>query len=186
MAAAVDPGAIYNTTLADLGLQESNTLATIGENEGFLKTNVGNAENTLTGQEPGTYTAESNRANRGGLLTSGVNTQRKATVASSYAEKRTANQAKLSQGLSTDQKARQTAGLTKTLGEHTAAATRAANEDALQAANPTVAPAAPATPRPAAVAPPAGPKGISIPPGYSYDAKTGWVHGPNGTAYRLK
>ena len=143
MAATPDPGAIYNTTLADLGLQESNTLATIGEGEGFLRTNVNNSENLLSGQEPGVYTAESNKANKGGLLTSGVNTQRKATIASSYAEKRTANQAKLSQGLTTYGKQRETAGLTKTLGEHTAAATRAAQEDANRAANPTVEPTTP-------------------------------------------
>lgn len=141
--AAVDPGAIYTSTLADLGLQESNTLGTIGENEGSLKTNVNNAESLLTGLEPGVYTAEANKANKGGLLTSGINTQRKATIASSYAEKRTANQAKLSQGLTTDQKAREVANTTKVVGEHKAAGERAEREDALQAANPTVAPVAP-------------------------------------------
>lgn len=35
-------------------------------------------------------------------------------------------------------------------------------------------------PNPPAVAP-----ASNIPPGYTYDPKTGWVHGPNGTGYRL-
>jgi hypothetical protein len=150
--AAVDPGAIYNTTLADLGLQSTNELATIGENEGFLRTNVGNSENLITQAEPGTYTAESNRANKGGVLNSGTNSTRKGTIANAFAGKRTANEAKLSQGLATDNKARETVGLKKTTGEHTAANVRAEQIDALQAANPTVPP-----PPPAPVAPSAQP-----------------------------
>ena len=136
--AATDPGELYNQILGDLKLTAGNELATIGEQEGFLRTNVGNAENLLTGQEPTTYTAEANRANKGGILNSGINTQRKGTIAQNFAGKRTANQAKLSQGLTTYNKQRETVGLKETEGEHKAAQTKAEQEDALQAQFPTV------------------------------------------------
>lgn len=173
--AAVDPGAIYNTTLADLGLQSGNELAKIGEEEGFTRTNVGNKENTLTQQEPATYTAESNRANKGGILTSGINTQRKGTIAANFAGKRTANQAELSQRLSSYNKGRETVGLKQKIKEHEAAATKAVNEDdAYRAANPIVPPepkpyAPPGTPQiPAGATPPPGMEfvnGLTVPIG---------------------
>ena len=164
--AAVDPGAIYNQTLGDLGLQETQTLGKIGEEEDFLKSNIGNAENLITGAEPGTYSAESNRANKGGILTSGANANRKATIATNFAGKRTANQARLTQGLAGFERGRQGAGLTKTIGEHTAAGTRAANEDALAAQFPTVPTPAPLTNASAGV--PAIPAGAKPPPGMEF------------------
>jgi hypothetical protein len=138
VATAVDPQAIYNTTLADLGLQASNETAAIGEDEGYARTNTLNAENTLTGEEPTTYTAESNKANKGGLLESGINSQRKATIASNFASKRTANQAKLSQDLGGYKRQGELVGIKQVEGEHTAAEKRAIDEEAYNAANPGV------------------------------------------------
>jgi len=143
--AVTDPGAIYNQNLADIALREGQELATIGEKEGYLRTNVGNSENLITQAEPGTYTAERERAAKGGIRNSGVNSERKATIASSFAGKRITNQAKLTQGEAEDKRAREGVGIKRIEGEHTAAEKRAADEEANIAANPVVPAAAPAS-----------------------------------------
>lgn len=140
MAAVPDPGALYNQTLADLGRQEALSLAAIGEGEGDLRTNINQAEQGISEREPGTYRAETNAAQRQGLLTSGINSGRKSEIASRFGAARAANQARLSQGLGSFQKQREQAGLTRETGERAAAQRRLEQQEAYNAANPPLPP----------------------------------------------
>jgi hypothetical protein len=183
------PGEIYNTAVADAGLVEGNELATIGEGEANLRSNVGNAENTITSAEPRTYNAEVKTAAKGGLLNSGINSQRKTTIANNFAQKRTANQARLTQGLNTYKRSREGAGLKKTLTEHNALGKRTAEEEAWNATHPVAA----AVPQAAAAPVPNAPtrlpnEGIVRPymEPHTYGGTPNWSRDPAVRARQVK
>lgn len=134
--AGFDPGAVYNSTLADIGLQQANEEASLGESDANLKANIGYQENQITQAEPGTYRANANAANRGGLLTSGINARRKDTIASNFAARRTANQLALTQGEARIQRERETGALNRERTLHGAQTTRAQEEDRIAKENP--------------------------------------------------
>src|SRR4051794_2130839 len=138
---AYDPAAAYNTTLADIGLQKTNEEAALGESDANLKANVGYQENQITQSEPGVYRGNANAANRGGVLTSGINARRKDTIATGFASRRTANQLALTEGEARIQRERETGSLNREKEEHGALGTKAQEEDRIAKENAPVLPA---------------------------------------------
>lgn len=174
-----DFGGLYNETMGNLKFNESKQDAPVIQeygtyNEG-TKTWSGGAADTrtnyqeglLTEQEPGVKTAEANRANKGGILTSGANAQRKATIAQNFATKRTGNQLRLTEGRGKGLTTLKTAKEEKEHGEVNAETKRAREEDEYRKNNPIV--AAPAAAAPAAPPQPGAPgnlgKWVNVPGG---------------------
>lgn len=184
---AYDPEAVYNQTVADIGLQEGFEEASLSESETNLKANVGYQESEITRSEPGVYRAGTNAANRGGVLTSGTNSRRKDTIASNFAARRTQNQMTLTEGEARIKREREGGKFKRERETHGAQETRAREQDQYAREHPTVAPAVAASPAAQAEAagkPPPSPEAIrehegKPPPGYR--KTTGkYVRGPKG------
>ncbi len=161
---AVDPGALYNENLANLQFNEHQQDIPVEQEYGTYNPITGTwsggqadarsgaKETALTQQEtlPGNpYQVESNRANRGGILTSGTNTARKTTIASGFAARRLLNTTGLAEGRAKGLTQLQGFKATREHGEVNAGKQRTREQDEYNAANPTmpVAAAAPGQPR---------------------------------------
>lgn len=86
---AGDPrNANYFQTLAQLEHQEQSTLAGLNERESSARSAATYRQGLLGQQEPQSYKANQHRANAGGIAESGVNAERRGTIATDYANKR--------------------------------------------------------------------------------------------------
>lgn len=86
---AGDPrNAAYFQTLANLEHQYNTTLAGDKERLQNSRTNATYQQGLIGQREPGSYKANSHRANAGGILESGVNAERRGTIGQEYANKR--------------------------------------------------------------------------------------------------
>lgn len=88
---AGDPrNAVYNETLAGIGLAEETTLSGIREGLASRERGFGEAEEAQKRSEPGAYKAIDNRSNREGLLESGFEAGRTTRQEADFAAKRLA------------------------------------------------------------------------------------------------
>jgi hypothetical protein len=90
---AGDPrNAQYNDNNATLEFQEKTGLAGFDEGLHNQEARTVYQESERERGEPGAYRQNTNRANKGGLLESGINTQRHGTLEAGFAARRTGNQ----------------------------------------------------------------------------------------------
>lgn len=88
-AETADPrGAAYFQQLAALQHQYDTSLAGNAEGLTNARSNAVYGEGQLTQQEPRSYQQNERTANKGGILESGVNAERRGTIAQQYAAKR--------------------------------------------------------------------------------------------------
>lgn len=164
--AGLDPAqaaAEAQKTIADLGLTENFELGAIGEREQDLQFNVGQAEAGRAEQEPRAYRTQQNAAVAHGLASTGMASLAHTNLVNRFAAQRTANQARLTQGLGGFKREREGVKLKKTLGETGAYSRETEQESQYAAEHP---PAAPVAPKPGSPVP-------GMPPGYVYGTNPG-------------
>src|SRR5436190_9201258 len=99
MAEAPPTDALYWQTKGALAFNEGRRLARIGEGESKARSEATRREGAYGRGEPLAYKANQERANRGGILESGINSRRRGTIAADYAAKRLATQEGLQESL---------------------------------------------------------------------------------------
>jgi len=178
---AFDPEAQWQENQANLGVQATWEEGGITQGLNQTKARVGYQESEVDRAEPGTFRASANRANKGGLLTSGINARRRTDVVNNFAARRTANQLTLSQAQESAKRAQEGVGLKRTQGEGKNARERDAAKEAYARANPTIAPPPIQSPKVNVATPPKPPGEWFFSP-YSHQ----WVGKARLNAERLK